>query len=545
MPLTVEDILTFDSLIEGKLIGGLEGLGKEVTGIMVMEAPDIDVWGSHGQVILTSFFALKDLSEEETKQFFIKANDVGISALIVKMDRLVQLIPEHFIEECNFFNIPLIKIQKKTKYEAIILEVMETLINKNKVLLDHYYDINHVLTKMALEEPSLIDILLFIERLIQKPVTLLKNHTVYISTNKALDKFQTIRTTSLPKTRYTQFEYQKQYVYYQNPEMNDEKTILVVDIPTLGENTYKLIIHELNQTTSEKNFMAIENTVSFLQMEFLKKYALQQQNLSHLNEIINDLIYGRYQSVDELKETLNYLKFHEEDVFNIVVVDVYEDHNIKNKKWEDTTSIAKELSNYIKLHWKKYIYLVKKDKIIFLISNTDSDKKIKENVMTAIKSLTGITHFSKLILNTGISNKANIFDLPIAYKQAYNLLKLLRKAHHKNRVISYKEIGVFQIFLESNKVENLIHFVPDKLLDLQKQNPELVKTLKVFLDHNQNFKITAEKLFIHPKTAKYRIERVMQLTQINFDNAEELLQINVGLRLLEFLNTTDEGLMKE
>lgn len=47
---------------------------------------------------------------------------------------------------------------------------METLINKNKVLLDLYYMISNQFTYMALREPRLKDILSLLEDLIPNPV---------------------------------------------------------------------------------------------------------------------------------------------------------------------------------------------------------------------------------------------------------------------------------------------------------------------------------------------------------------------------------------
>jgi len=538
MTLTVRDMLDFESLYESELIAGVKGLQKEVTGIMVMEAPDIESWGNLGQVCLTSFFALKNLSSTETEDFFVKANTIGIAAFIVKLDRLVQLIPEHFIQECNRNQIPLIKIQKETKYETIILNVMETLINKNKVLLDRYYVISNQFTNMALREPRLKDILSLLEDLIHNPVSFFKNSSiVYKSTNLELVDFRVIESTKLSKKRYTNFEYQRQVVIHSHLPTNQYSQLLV-DVPSLGSDGYRLIIHELNQKTTEEDFMAIENTVSFLQMELLKMYALQQQNLSHRNEIINDLLYRRYQTEEELLEILNFLHFGKKDMFHIVIFDQSVENHSKKEKWEDSESIVKNLSNYITIYWKKFVSLVKKDRIIFIICDSDSDRVFNEKITAAIHSFTSLTYYSHFSFNTGISNKSNVFDLPLAYKQANNILKILKQTNEKNKIVSYRDLGVIQLFLETKNIDDLTKFVPDKILEIQKSNPELNKTLRVFLDHNQNFKTTAEELFIHPKTAKYRIERLIKLANINFENPEELLQINIGLRLLEFINKT-------
>ncbi|CRH20098.1 hypothetical protein CM318V1_610021 [Carnobacterium maltaromaticum] len=55
--------------------------------------------------------------------------------------------------------------------------------------------------------------------------------------------------------------------------------------------------------------------------------------------------------------------------------------------------------------------------------------------------------------------------------------------------------------------------------------------MKIFLDENQNLKKTAEQLFVHYKTISYRLTKIKELTTINFADAEELLAIQMGLRI--------------
>lgn len=537
MPLTVHDMLAFDSLKDSKTIAGIDGLNNEVTGIMVMEGPDIDVWGNAGQVILTSFFALKDFTEKEINDFFLKADEVGISAIIVKVDRLVQLIPENFKEQCNRFSIPLVKITKETKYEAIILTVMETLINKNKVLLDYYYDINKELTRMALNEPKLQDIISYLKKLIGKDVSLYKNREyVEVSTKKTLDHFNVIQKAVLPKKRYTTFSYKEQVVFYPDINKQTENKQLVVDIPSLTPDTYQLVIHFLNKEITERDFMAIENTVGFLQMELIKKYAITQQNLNHIYELINDLIFGRFHSEEEMYEVLHYLKFHAEDTFNLVIVDIIKDLNIDDMKWNDSALIAKNLTPYIQMFWKKYVYIVKKRKIVFLISNTDDDLSFKDNILSAIQSFIKSGQFENLHYNVGISSKTDARTLPIANKQANGILKLLRNTKKQDKIFSYHDLGIFRIFMETSNIDDLASFIPDSLLTVEEKNPELNQTLRVFLDNNQNYTLTAKILYIHPKTAKYRIDRIKELTGLSLDDPEDVLNMNIGLRLLDFIN---------
>ena len=69
-----------------------------------------------------------------------------------------------------------------------------------------------------------------------------------------------------------------------------------------------------------------------------------------------------------------------------------------------------------------------------------------------------------------------------------------------------------------------------KLYNYKKpQREDLIVTLKTYLDRNQNLSKTAQDLYVHYKTAAYRIEKIAKITGIDFDNANEVLAVRIGL----------------
>ena len=58
---------------------------------------------------------------------------------------------------------------------------------------------------------------------------------------------------------------------------------------------------------------------------------------------------------------------------------------------------------------------------------------------------------------------------------------------------------------------------------------DLILTHNTFQEHNQKLTKTAQDLYIHYKTVAYRIERISQITGIDFDNPNEVLSVRIGL----------------
>ena len=110
-------------------------------------------------------------------------------------------------------------------------------------------------------------------------------------------------------------------------------------------------------------------------------------------------------------------------------------------------------------------------------------------------------------------------------------------------VIDSTKVGFFYQILEKMKdINQLQAFIPESLnklrqYDIQK-NGELVDTLECYLNVNQSLKKTSELMFIHYRTVSYRLQKIIEITNIDFNNPAEVLSVRIGLiaiRVLEVM----------
>ena len=71
-----------------------------------------------------------------------------------------------------------------------------------------------------------------------------------------------------------------------------------------------------------------------------------------------------------------------------------------------------------------------------------------------------------------------------------------------------------------------------KLMQDEK-NVEVLRTLKVYLENNMNYSVTAEKLYAHINTVRKRIDKAHDLLDIDWE--QRINRLNVEL-LLQFLD---------
>jgi len=69
------------------------------------------------------------------------------------------------------------------------------------------------------------------------------------------------------------------------------------------------------------------------------------------------------------------------------------------------------------------------------------------------------------------------------------------------------------------------------------RNVEMLKTLKVYLESNMNYSVTAEKMYVHINTVRKRMERAHELLDIDWDQRLSLLNAELLLHFLKFPST--------
>ena len=102
--------------------------------------------------------------------------------------------------------------------------------------------------------------------------------------------------------------------------------------------------------------------------------------------------------------------------------------------------------------------------------------------------------------------------------------------------ISFSEIGIFRLLCRYPDRTQLDAFIPATLRKLlavkTARRDELLKTLEIYFKHNHNIIDTARELKVHYKTVAYRIEKIETITGMDIDNYEEMLLVQMGLKIL-------------
>jgi sugar diacid utilization regulator len=113
--------------------------------------------------------------------------------------------------------------------------------------------------------------------------------------------------------------------------------------------------------------------------------------------------------------------------------------------------------------------------------------------------------------------------------------------------LSFEETGAYRLLLPamSEDPSELQGFFDETVAPLvsydDQYETELVRTLESFLDADGNVAKTAEKLYTHRHTIRYRLERVKELTGLDVSSTDGRERLSLGLKAMRVLGIMPPG----
>ena len=548
MAYTVRKLLESEQFPKMKLLCGEKGLDLEVKGIRIIEIEDMERYLTGGEILITSFQVYLSCSDREVEQHFEDLVKSDISGFIVKKrkeydptGRRLSLLEKH----CKKYEIPLVEISEDSYYWGIIRYVMIQVFDKDTARLK-YFKITHdsfntFILKNNGSSNTASDIIKFLSIMIENPVVLYYGDlNCMVSTNS--DNSKLILSDEIQPYKpniITKFQYMKQ--------MKGSCVQYVVKFAILSEVEIYITITEENRELTELDYMAIENAIINLQYGFLSEFAQNEVKKTYQRDLIHNILNGLLSS-KEMTEAAAQLGMKESDTYRVVDFHTIK-KNVQRKYTKEQLHEVGVIEGEL-MHLLPDALIYRNMDQIVMIQQVDSDQteleyqkemeEIEEVIQRSILYRKKDTDFQ-----IGIGKSVEGYQrLKESYQEASRAIKYIDIIRlvtgDKNKsVVHYSNLGFFQIFGEIDDVTELERYIPETLKKLylydDEHKGELITTLQMYLRNNQSIKKTAGAMFVHYRTISYRLEKIKQISGINFDNANEVLAVSNGLIIYKML----------
>ncbi|MGM0175455.1 PucR family transcriptional regulator [Enterococcus sp. DIV0800] len=521
----LKELLSLSQLETSKILTKEIGLENEVESAMVLEALDIEHWSKKNQLILTSFYAFDGLTEVDLEEFFHKMQQIGVSGLVIKMERLIKIIPDWVIELSFKYQIPLIKIAQDVSYEKILLAIYEPLLNHQTHILRAYYDVRQRFTRLERQHPSLKEIMEEFYHLIGAPCSLkMIDQQVEIAFGATPKDYVVLERKNLSSGEFTKNDYNLLTLFSQ--QNGPSQSALEVNLFNPYSSHCLLLVY-LNQTeVKETDLVIIENTIDVLQERLNTEYLLKKERYERLNNLADAILQNTPKNLDELESLLQEAHMNQHAYYQAVAFStktpaskLLKDKAITLLKSLKTDSIFFDHHNY--------------SLILFNFSQNKSISKLQmKHLLTEVLE-------SNPTMTFVISSLKQRDDLKEILMECLDILRFNEEFYQDN-VVELADIGIFRHFIRSEQVQALNELVPAKLLNLSQTNFDLFETFYQFLRNNRNYKQTSEAMFLHSKTIRYRLNKIEKILAIDLADSLQVMNHEIGTYIIKMRRTALE-----
>ena len=293
--------------------------------------------------------------------------------------------------------------------------------------------------------------------------------------------------------------------------------------------------------------MELENATINLQDGFLSEFAQDEEKKTYQRDIIHNILNGLLSS-KEMTEAAAQLGMKESDTYRVVDFHTIT-KNVQRKYTKEQLHEVGVIEGEL-MHLLPDALIYRNMDQIVMIQQVDSNQteleyqkemeEVEDVIQRSILYRKKDTDF-QIGIGKSVEGYQRLKESYHEASQAIKYIEIIRLVTgDKNKsVVHYSNLGFFQIFGKVDDMTELERCIPETLKKLylydDEHKGELITTLQMYLRNNQSIKKTAGAMFVHYRTISYRLEKIKQISGINFDNANEVLAVSNGLIIYKML----------
>lgn len=181
--------------------------------------------------------------------------------------------------------------------------------------------------------------------------------------------------------------------------------------------------------------------------------------------------------------------------------------------------------------------------VVLELSQKEPVKDIVNRFLSAVQHDMG----DRLNGNTISAGVSSIFYNPERMKEcvdeAKKAMQLLRGHNINHSARYFEEIGIYRFFFELENDIELEDFMMQQLGELilydKENNSDYVETLETYLDFGCNIGETAEYMYMHRNTIRYRITRIEEILSIDLNSVGTRFNLRFVFKIRKYLRKSE------
>jgi sugar diacid utilization regulator len=298
-----------------------------------------------------------------------------------------------------------------------------------------------------------------------------------------------------------------------------------------------LLVFETGEELSDIDIYHIRQTGLRCLQELIQHRNMQEMEDKYRAQFVYDLLYNNFENEEEIIQRGKFWGWDLSLPHQIFVIE-HNDFKALPNKAEVMEQLLTLTAAAVRVNCRQAIVSEQMGQIVVLFADTSQDTKVRKQ--NTIDLVTKIRAYSKgKMPNMALSVGAGrlypaIRDICRSYQEAKQALELGRFAGGQAEVTFFEDLGAIRL-LASVGYELLDDFYKEYLDPLieydEKNGVNFHETLQVYFQQNGDLNQTAEKLFMHPNTLRYRLRKIEELLDTDLQHFNNRLNLYLACKI--------------
>ncbi len=535
--MTISDFLQLPNFSDLKLLAGNGGLDRKLSNVTVVDTPDGANWLSGGELVITTAYMIKD-DRRRLNDFINLLAQKGASGLGIKKNRYLREITEDAIYLADSMNFPVIEIPEYYPFVDIINPVLSHILDQQSRRLEKINNIHREFMTLAVDNRTIPDILHTLHLIIGIPCAFYDTHlgNVYFSDSVTPFSEEDISSQNISD------EFLSGYDHYEVANRTDSFGHLLFEKGALSD-----VDRPMQKTAIE--YAAI---VLILRMQIL--ISNMQTEEKYKNSFIEDLLLRNVKTDVEIQNRARLYGWNFSNGGISAVVDI---NNIKkyftdsldqntNRQLENTTElIFRAAIQEIHREFPEEKHFQQSDLIAFIISVPKNERAgISDRLVQTFSRLQAqLVNVSPFTITLGVGQYYdNIRDISGSYSEARTAINLGYSLQWFDRILFYNHLGLYRLLAPIMNTpeagELYTGYIQPLIAYDRRYHGELLQTLDMILQCGWNLKETAEKMYLHYNSIKYRYGKICRVLNIDLSLPENRSLVDVAFKVYQLNRQT-------
>lgn len=535
------EVLALPRFSDLQLLSSHSNLTQPLESVEITETPDVADFIPKNVMILTTAMIYKD-DQEKLKPFIDSLKQAECTALGIKVGRFLDEISPEIVAYASAVDLPLIKIPSTQPLGGLLHEIVGYLRDSKTEQMSVAFDIQKRFSTLLMQDVDATRFIAEFAKILNAPIILLSPwqqviaHSNYFYGNQKSAEFF---IEQLSKDHFQQLAQEKK-IFRLKDERQENIQVAGFPIRVNDYFPYYLLVLSPEQIPYPISEFAIDQAILVLTFMLFKNQKIAE-SFEHLKTDFLDRLLDIHQEV--LSKHQNWLELWKN--YRLINSDYYQLAIVYGvTKPENETHIRyQQAEGQLIFQWlKEQLPEILPDVALFKLKNQNKSilifqSKKNDHLMILQNLAERLQQALPITIRFALGNAyENLEDLPNSYIEASSTLEASLHAQKPATVQLFHPKGLAGLF-EKIGTEDVEYFCQQQLKELayptEPTLQELRKTLKVFLDFNCEITKTANALYLHRNTIKYRMNQCEKLLDTSIQEPETSLLLRVALELSE------------